>query len=212
MFDRRLIPIQKRLLEPIAKRLAASGVGADAITIAGFIVGLAALPFLAFQAYSAALFCILANRVLDGLDGTVARLTRPSDRGAYLDIAFDMFFWSTIPLGFAWANPAENALAACALLLSFVGTGSSFLAFAAITHKRGDEKASYPGKGIQYIGGLAEGAETIAVFVLMCVFPSTFNELAWAFAAICLVTTVVRWWEGWRVFGAVVIGLVLAQI
>lgn len=200
MFDRRLIPVQKRLLEPLARRLVESGITADAITFAGFLIGLCALPLLAFQLFWAALVCIALNRIFDGLDGMVARIAGPSDRGAYLDIAFDMFFWSTIPLGFALADPAENAIAACFLLLSFVGTGSSFLAYAAITHKRGEEIASDPGKGIQYVGGLAEGAETIAVFVAMCLFPAAFNALAWIFGAVCLLTTAVRWWQGWRVF------------
>ena len=137
MFDRRLIAIQSRLLAPMARRLAARNVSADSVTLVGFGVGLVALPLLAASAFLPALAAILANRLLDGLDGAVARLRGPTDRGAFLDIALDFFFYGSVPLGFALADPEANALPAAVLLLSFIGTGSSFLAFAAISHRRG---------------------------------------------------------------------------
>lgn len=46
MIDAALLPIQRRALEPIAQALAARGIGADAITLASFAVGLAAVPAL----------------------------------------------------------------------------------------------------------------------------------------------------------------------
>ena len=104
-----------------------------------------------------------------------------------------------MPLGFALAAP-ENALAAAVLICAFVGTGSSFLAFAVIAAKRGLRAEAFPSKGIFYLGGLTEGAETITVFVLMCLFPAWFVPLAYIFAAACAVTTVLRWLQGWRAF------------
>jgi phosphatidylglycerophosphate synthase len=135
----------------------------------------------------------------DGLDGVIARQVGATDRGAFLDIALDFFFYATVPLGFALAAP-ENALAAAVLICAFVGTGSSFLAFAVIAAKRGLRSEAYSTKGIYYLGGLTEGAETIALFALMCLVPAWFVPLAYAFAAACLVTTVLRWLQGWRVF------------
>ncbi len=202
MFDRSLIAVQQRLLAPTAGWLARRGTSADAISIAGFVIGLAAVPLLAASAFPLALVCILLNRLLDGLDGAVARLNGPTDRGAFLDIALDFFFYGAVPVGFAFADPASNALPAAILLLSFIGTGSSFLAFAAISHKRGQEIAPFPGKGIQFVGGLTEGAETIAVFVAMCLVPNAFPVLALVFAALALLTTVTRWWWGWSLFAA----------
>lgn len=202
MFDRRLFATQVRVLAPLARRLAERGAGADAISIAGFLVGLAAVPLLAASAFLPALGFILLNRLLDGLDGAVARINGPTDRGAFLDIALDFFFYGAIPLGFALADPTPNALPAAILLLSFIGTGSSFLAFAAISHKRGQAIAPFPGKGIQFVGGLTEGAETVAVFVAMCLFPSAFPVLAYVFAAMALLTTATRWWWGWTLFSA----------
>jgi phosphatidylglycerophosphate synthase len=202
MFDRHLLPWQNRILVTPAVWLAHKGVSADAVTVCGFAVGLMSAVFLSRQAYGLALACILLNRLLDGLDGAIARATEPTDRGAFLDIALDFFFYATVPFGFALADPAANALAVSALLLSFVGTGSSFLAFAIIAEKRGLSSATFPMKGFYYLGGLTEGTETIVVFMAMCLWPKHFAAIAWVFAALAAITTVSRWWWGWRVFSA----------
>ncbi len=84
------------------------------------------MPLLAFGHYGAALLVILINRLLDGLDGAVARHGRPTAFGGYLDIVCDMAFYAAVPLGFALAQP-ENAVWAALLLASFVCTCASFL-------------------------------------------------------------------------------------
>ena len=105
-----------------------------------------------------------------------------------------------MPLGFALADPVANALPAAVLIAAFVGTGSSFLAFSVIAGQRGMRPEAYPSKGIYYLGGLTEGAETIGFFVAMCLFPQAFAPLAYLFSAACAVTTVTRWRYGWRAF------------
>jgi phosphatidylglycerophosphate synthase len=200
MLDRYLVPWQQRLLQQPASWLAGHGITANALTITGFLVGLLAVPAIATQNYGLGLAFILANRVLDGLDGSVARLSGPTDRGAFLDIALDFFFYAAIPFAFALADPAANALAASALLLTFVGTGSSFLAFAVIAEKRGMTSARMPSKGLFYLGGITEGTETIALFVLLCIFPRAFPSIALLFAAFATLTTIVRWHWGWVAF------------
>jgi phosphatidylglycerophosphate synthase len=200
MIDAALLPLQRRALAPVARFLAARGLGADAITVAGFAIGLAAVSALAFGHFALALALILANRLADGLDGAVARLTRPTDRGAFLDIALDFVFYALVPLGFALADPAANALPAAVLVAAFVGTGSSFLAFAVIAAGKGMTARAYPTKGIYYLGGLTEGFETIALFVLMCLLPQHFPQLAYIFAGLCAITTLTRWRQGWLAF------------
>lgn len=197
MIDALILPLQRRLLAPPARWLAARGVTADALTLAGFGVGAMALPALAFGLHGLALAAILANRLMDGLDGAVARIKGPTDRGAFLDVALDFVAYALIPLGFALDDPDRNALPAAALIAAFVGTGSSFLAFAAVAGRRGMAAPAYPAKGIYYLGGLTEGAETIALFVAMCLFPQLFPVLAWGFAAACALTTLMRWRQGW---------------
>ena len=147
------------------------------------------------------LAALLGKRVLDGLDGAVARLRGPTERGAFLDIALDFFVYAAIPFAFALADPGRNALAAAALLFAFMGTASSFLAFAVIAARRGLASGDYPQKGIYYLGGLTEGTETIACLSAMCLWPEWFAPLAWGFAGLCLVTTLTRWWWGVRRLG-----------
>jgi phosphatidylglycerophosphate synthase len=200
MIDARILPLQKAALQPIAEFLAHRGVRADQISLVGFVGGLGAFAALCFGYWLVALLLILVNRALDGLDGAVARIKGPTDRGAYLDIALDMVFYALIPLGFAVAVPEMNALPAAVLIVSFVGTGSSFLAFSAVAAKLGRKAPEFPTKGIYYAGGLAEGFETIAVFVAMCLFPWHFPLIAYGFAALCGVTTVIRWRQGWVAF------------
>ncbi|MBB4051356.1 phosphatidylglycerophosphate synthase [Devosia subaequoris] len=146
------------------------------------------------------LVLIALNRIFDGLDGAVARLAGPTDRGAFLDIALDFFFYAAIPFAFVLADPAGNGLAGSLLLLSFVGTGSSFLAFAVIAQRRGLNSLKMPKKGLYYLGGITEGAETIALFILICLFPELFAIIATVFAALAFVTTLARWWWGWKAF------------
>jgi hypothetical protein len=96
-----------------------------------------------------------------------------------------------VPVGFAIADPA-NALAAAFLVWSFVGTGTSFLAFAIFAAKRGIATTARGTKAIYYLGGLTEGTETIAVFAAFCLFPRRFREIATVFGALCWVTTASR--------------------
>ena len=202
MIDRYLTGPLARALRPPARLCLRLGIGADMITLAGFALGLAGSAAVALGLPALGLALILLNRLADGLDGAVARLTAPTDRGSFLDIALDFFFYATVPLGFAAADPGANALPAALLVTAFVGTGSSFLAFAVVAAKRGLSAAAYPTKGIFYLGGLAEGGETVAAFVLMGLFPAAFPEIATVFAALCLVTTATRWAAGWRAFAA----------
>lgn len=200
MIDAYLLPPLRRLLDRPARALVSRGVKADQITLVGYGIGMLALPALWCGWFAVALGLIVVNRISDGLDGIVARMTAPTDRGAFLDIALDFFFYATVPLGFALADPAQNALAAAVLITAFVGTGSSFLAFAVIAAKRTMKAEDYPTKGIYYLGGLTEGTETIGLFVLLCLWPAGFAPLALIFAAACFVTTALRWSQGWRAF------------
>ncbi len=135
-----------------------------------------------------ALSLILLNRLLDGLDGAVARIAGPTDRGAYLDIAFDMVFYALIPLGFALQAPETHALPAAVLIVSFVGTGSSFLAFSAVAAKLGRKAADFPTKASITPADWQKVSKTIALFVAMCLLPASFPVIAYGFAALCAVT------------------------
>jgi phosphatidylglycerophosphate synthase len=201
MLDRAIQSAIKPLLTRAARQLVVAGIGADAITITGFVVGMAAAVAIAFQAYLLGLALLLASRLMDGLDGAVARATKPTDRGGFLDITLDFLFYASIPLAFAFADPAQNALPAAVLLAAFIGTASSFLAFAIVAEKHRLESTAFPDKSFYFLGGLTEATETLIAFAAMCLWPAAFPLIAYGFAVLCGITIAMRIGWGWRRFG-----------
>ncbi|MDY0870471.1 CDP-alcohol phosphatidyltransferase family protein [Dongia rigui] len=191
MFDRALRRRIDPSLERLARKAQAAGLTADRVTWIGFGLGLLAIVAIASGAEFWGLVLLGANRLCDGIDGSLARLTRPTDRGAYLDIVLDFIFYAGFVFACAVARP-EHAVAAAFLIFSFVGTGTTFLAHAIMAAKRNQSDEVTAGKGIAYLGGFTEGTETIAVFVLMLLFPGAFNWLAWLFGILCWLTTATR--------------------
>ena len=198
MFDTRLRPLIDPPLNRFGAWLAARGIAADMLTVAAFVTGLLAASAVLAGWFLVALGLMLAGRLLDGLDGAVARATRTTDVGGYLDITLDFAFYGIFPLAFAIHDPAANALAAAALIASFYVNGGSFLAYAVLAEKRGLKTDAQGRKSIFYLAGLAEGAETIAIFAAMCLWPAGFAVLAWAFAALCLLSASARIIGVWR--------------
>lgn len=192
MLDRLVQNMLAPVLQTVGRALLRAGWGADALTGLGFGVGMAAALAIANQAFGLGLLLLLVSRLLDGLDGAVARLTRPTDAGGFLDIALDFLFYAAVPLAFALADPVANALPAAVLLASFLGTGSSFLAFAVLAEKRQLGDTALPGKSFYFLGGLTEATETIAVFAAMCWWPQHFAILAYGFSVLCAITTAMR--------------------
>lgn len=200
MLDRYATALIRPAVQRVADPLARAGVTANQLTLAGFLIGLLAAILIASHAYLVALAAILVSRACDALDGAVARHGTATDRGGFLDITLDFLFYASIPLAFALADPARNALAAAVLLASFVGTASSFLAFAAIAARRGMLSTAYPNKSLYFLGGLTEATETLALFVAMCLWPAHFVLLAYGFSVACAVTIASRLWWGWKAF------------
>ena len=202
MLDRAAMKLLRPGLNAAARGLARIGLHADHVTLIGFGIGLAAALSIAFEQFIAGLVLLLASRLCDGIDGALARLTAPTDRGSFLDITLDFLFYASIPLAFAVARPAVNALPAAVLLAAFIGTATTFLAFATLAAQRGLKSVVYPNKGIYYLGGLTEATETLTCFALMCLWPALFALFAYGFAALCGVTIAMRLWAGWRTFSA----------
>ena len=200
MLDRFALRLLTPVLSPVARQLVRRGVSADQVTLTGFAIGLLGAALIAQRAYLAGLALLLLSRLCDGLDGAVARQTRCTDRGGFLDITLDFIFYAAIVLAFAVAEPSANALPAAVLLAGFMGTGSSFLAFAVIAAKRHMASTIYQAKSFYFLGGLTEGTETLLFLTAMCLWPAQFALLAWVFAGLCAVTTATRLWWGWKAF------------
>ncbi len=182
----------RRLIDPpldaLARRIAGAGITADQLTVAGAVFGIAAAAAIMLGAFAIALVLFAAGRIVDGLDGAVARQSQSTDRGALLDITLDFLVYAAIPLAFAVHDPARNALAAATLLAAFLINGTAFLAFALMAERQKLETTAQGRKSIYYLAGLAGGSETIIAFVAFCLLPSWFPVLAFAFAALCFVS------------------------
>lgn len=186
----------RKLIQPSLDRigiwLAARGVKADHVTVFACLVGLAAAGLIAVGYMAVALLLIIISRICDGLDGSVARASRKTDFGGYLDITLDFVFYGAVPLAFVVYDPAANALAGAALIFSFYVNGASFLAYAIVAEKRGLSTTARGVKSIYFTTGLAEASETYIVFGVFCLWPAWFAPVAWVFAAICLYTALSR--------------------
>ncbi len=191
MLDARLRPLIDPPLNRAGQVLAGLGVTANGLTFTGLALGLAGAAAIGLGHIGWGLALIIANRLADGLDGAVARVRGPSDLGGYFDIVADFAFYVSIPMGFGVLS-AANTLPALVLVASFVLTGVSFLAFAVIAGKRGAQTEAHGKKSFFYSTGLAEGTETIAVFIAMCLWPAWFGVIAYAYAGLCAATVIQR--------------------
>lgn len=183
-------------LEPILNRigrgLAKLGVTANAVTVVSCLVGLSAAALIANGWLIAGLCVMILSRIGDALDGAVARATRGTDFGGFLDIVLDFVFYGAIPFAFVLHDPQANAIAGAALIFAFYVNGASFLAYAVVAEKHKLSTLARGVKSIYFTTGLAEATETLAVFILFCLWPAGFSIVAWIFTAVCLYTAVSR--------------------
>lgn len=189
MLDRRARAVVARPLERAAQRLAAAGVSASAVTAVGFGLGVAACVAAATELWIVALALWLANRLADGLDGPIARLRATSVGGGFADIMADFTVYGGFVLAVAIARP-EARLACVALFFAYYVSGVAFLAWSATAEQlrrdRPDERS------LHFVGGIAEGTETIVAYALFCVLPEEAEQIAWVFAALVAVTAIQR--------------------
>lgn len=191
MFDSQLRDWIDPPLNKLGSILVGTHIKPNDITIAGFVIGIIAVPLIALQYYKLAFVFVLVNRLMDGLDGALARQSSVTHAGGYLDIVLDFIFYSAVVFGFALAQP-DNAVYSAFLIFSFIGTGTSFLAFAIFAQKLGLQSNHQGEKSFYYLTGLAEGFETIVALGLMCLLPDYFWVIALLFGIVCWISTLVR--------------------
>lgn len=173
------------LLGPIARRTPRA-VHPTTITLIAVVPGIGAALAAANGREALAVGLWLLNRVLDGLDGTVARQReRQSDLGAYLDILMDFVVYAAVPIGLASHIASRGAwIAATVLLATFYVNTISWAYLAAILERRSaDASAAQTYTSVNMPGGLVEGAETIVMYCAMLVVPSSAVGLFWAMSA-----------------------------
>lgn len=191
MLDSYVRPLIDPPLNAVAHALAKTTISANVLTGIGFIFSLSSFSALVFMQYKLAVIFLILSRLMDGLDGPLARQSHATDSGGYYDIVSDFIFYSGIVFFFAVGRP-DMALPASFLLFSFVGTGSSFLTYAIFATKRGLIHERQGKKAFYYLGGVTEGTESIVALILICLFPDYFAWVAWTFGALCWLTTLGR--------------------
>lgn len=201
MFDRHLRPVIDKTLNKTAANLARRGVSADILTAGGLLIGLIAALCIVFGLFWLALILAAISRLLDGLDGAVARASNPTAFGGYIDILADFTFYAAIPLGFVIFDPVQNGIGGALLLASFFINAASFLGYAILAEKHQHETRINGEKSHFHATGLIEGSETIGLFAICMIWPSLFSWLAPIFAALTLYTITCRTWLAWRMFG-----------
>ncbi len=195
MFDRHL---QKFTQKPLAflGGMLLKKISANQVTLIGFVFGILMCICISLQLFSFALFFLILNRVCDGLDGVMARMTTPTHLGSYLDIVFDFIIYSGFVLVFGLFD-TSNLLISSILLFSYICTGTTFLTQAIIQPKidkfqnneNFDDEIS---KGFLYTAGLIEGTETIVFMIICLLFPNLFILIGFIFSVLCLLTALSR--------------------
>lgn len=203
MFDAAM----RRVLEGPLRRLAAAvdvpGLSPDRLTVAGLVLGLASAGAAALGWWAAAVVLWLVSRLTDGLDGALARRRRvrgegDAGAGALLDITADFLVYgaTVVGVGIGAGGPLWPFLL---VLLAYYVNGTAFLAFSSLAERAG--RAIDDGRSLSFLGGLAEGTETIAVHTLWLLLPFWAPQIAVGWALVVAVSAAQRILAGYRALG-----------
>lgn len=191
MFDRQIQKYTQKPLQSVAKLLL-KFISPNNMTFIGFSFGVLMCVSIIIDQYLTAIIFLFLNRLSDGLDGVMARLQTPTPLGGYLDIVLDFLIYGGFVLSFG-ITEQNNTFLSMVLLFCYIGTGSTFLAKAAILPSLTNQKLNEEiPKSFHYVVGLIEGTETILFMFLCLLFPSLFTYLALIFIVLCLITTIFR--------------------
>ena len=177
-FVKKIYDALYKFFDVLGKKFSKSGVSANWVSLFGFVIGIFAINFLAMEMYGYALFCILINRAFDALDGAIARHSEVTDFGIFLDATLDYIFYAGVILGFALANPAQNAVAAAFLMFGFMAAAATLLSYGVIAYRYNAPQQPEVKQSPFYLGGFAQGAEVIVAFIILCLVPGWFLPIA----------------------------------
>jgi len=191
MFDVRIRHVVAPVFDSAGRVLAERGVRPGVLTGVGWLLGVGACVSAGFALWPLALGLWLANRLFDGLDGPVARARGATDVGGFLDVVADFSIYAGFVVGVAVAVP-QARLACLVLLAAYYVSGTALLAQSSLLERRRAVATRPDRRSLHLVGGLAEGAETIIVYVLFCLLPASAAGIAWVFAGVVVVTAAQR--------------------
>ncbi len=189
MFDSTVRKTLSGILEPLGNQLNKKGISANSITLVGWVFGLCSCLAVLDKLWILALVLWLINRAIDGVDGPVARASQPTKLGGFLDLFADFSIYGGFITALAVAEPKAR-LALIVLFLTYYLSAVAFLAFTSLTS---DMKVGHDdGRSIRFLGGVAEGTETVLTYVLFCLFPNLSDQIAWIFSGMVFITAIQR--------------------
>lgn len=200
MFDQRFRQVAGPTLDALGVRLADVGLRPNVVTAVGWVIGVGACVAASTGLWALALVLWLANRGLDGLDGPIARALGTTDRGGFFDIVADFSIYGGFVAGVAVEVP-QARLACLVLLLTYYVSGTAFLALSSLLERR-RQPFDDGGRSLRFVGGLAEGGETVVAYGLFCLLPRDSATIAWLFAAMVGITAFQRIFLGTRLLSA----------
>ena len=188
MRDLALRAKKDELMVPLAARLFGS-VHPNVVSVIAMVVGLASAAVVVNEQYMLGLLLWVVNRILDGLDGVIARVHhKQSDFGGYLDLMLDFIVYLAIPVAFVVATPVPIVTwGAIALLSAYVINLLSWSALSSLLEKRRNGTSDRL-TSLEMPTGLIEGAETILVYSLFFLLPEYVGLLFFVFAGLVLFT------------------------
>ncbi|GAB3130845.1 CDP-alcohol phosphatidyltransferase family protein [Marisediminicola antarctica] len=208
MLDSHVRRLIDKPLTSVASAIDRPWISPDRLTIAGLVLGLASALAAALTLWWLALLLWLASRILDGLDGSLARLRRSredagaggsSEAGGFLDIVSDFVVYGATVFGVAvGASVAFDApwWPFALVLLTYYVNGSAFLAFSSTAERTG--RRIDDGRSLSFLGRIAEGTETIIVHSLWLVVPFLAWQIAVVWGVFVAVSAVQRIVVGYR--------------
>jgi hypothetical protein len=187
MFDRQMLALTKPLVDAAARFISVRGITADQVSLTGFAAGVLAALLISAGEITWAIVPLLFNRLCDGVDGAVARTGTPTERGAFLDITLDFFFYAGVPLAFALLQSA--AATRCPLRSPAGGLHRHRRHLSSPTpswrRSAARRARSIRPRPSTIWAGLPKASRPVLCFVAMCLWPDHFPQIAYAYAALC---------------------------
>ncbi len=206
MLDGRARALLARPVDVITRAVDRPGITPDGLTLAGLGLGLASALAAGLQLWAVALVLWLVSRVVDGVDGALARrrradgrLSSDSQAGGFLDITADFVVYGATVVGVAFGATAGFDAPwwpFLLVLLVYYVNGTAFLAFSSIAERTG--RRIDDGRSLSFLGGLAEGTETIIVHALWLILPFWAWQIALVWVVIVGISATQRMVAGYR--------------
>ncbi|MCC7002219.1 MAG: CDP-alcohol phosphatidyltransferase family protein [Gemmatimonadaceae bacterium] len=166
------------------------GVTPNMVTVAAYVLGLAAAVLVARGHASVGISVWIASRVLDGYDGILARLSgRATLFGGFLDISLDMLAYSSMAVAFAVARPEQWTLWMI-VLVGYVMAITTTLALSSLLERA--DRTLGGDRSLQFTPALAEGGETSIVYVAVVLLPGWAEGILWGWIALLALTALGR--------------------